>query len=145
MRYRIMTDEKKCVGCFACLAACIAAHHSPDETNAHTFRAIKAVRDEEAGFQKNVCVACLHCGRCMKVCLSGAIYRDAETGLVLADREKCSACGACVSVCPQNVIFYDEDGRIQKCDGCIERIREGKEPACVRNCYLKATKLITLT
>ena len=37
--------------------------------------------------------------------------------------------------------YYDKDGKMEKCDGCIERIREGREPACVRVCFPGAITL----
>ena len=36
--------------------------------------------------------------------------------------------------CRMGAIFLDPSGKIQKCDGCIERQRAGKIPACVRVC-----------
>ena len=44
-------------------------------------------------------------------------------------------------VCPKDVIHFDKDGKMEKCDGCIERIREGREPACVRVCFPGAITL----
>ncbi|EJW99437.1 4Fe-4S ferredoxin iron-sulfur binding domain protein [gut metagenome] len=47
----------------------------------------------------------------------------------------CIHCGKCATVCPFHVIRFDAEGKMEKCDGCIERIQEGREPACVRVCY----------
>ena len=141
MKTRIITDEKKCVGCYACIAACIAAHHVAEDETAQSFRRIKAVR-EGTDFQKNVCISCLHCGKCINVCLSGALYRDEQTGLVLSDKARCVGCGSCAPVCPQQVIRYDENGKIEKCDGCHARMLRGEEPACVRNCYMRAIRVV---
>nr|WP_326167684.1 4Fe-4S dicluster domain-containing protein [uncultured Lachnoclostridium sp.] len=89
-------------------------------------------------FEKNICPGCIHCGRCMEACLSGALFRDDETGFVLADTDKCTGCRKCQTMCPVGVIHYSKEGRIRKCDGCIDRIREGREPACVRVCCVHA-------
>lgn len=49
------------------------------------------VRDDEV---------CTHCGACVVVCPSGALFMDLESREVHFDAEKCVACGACVPACP---------------------------------------------
>ena len=133
---KIRFDEEKCVGCYACYTACIAAHHSPEEEDAKSHRVIQKVVKED--FQKNICVGCIHCGLCMEKCPKGAIYKEAQYGLILVEKEKCAGCGVCQSVCPKGVIHFDAEGRIEKCDGCIGRLYEGRQPACVRVCCVGA-------
>ena len=133
---KIRFDEEKCVGCYACYTACIAAHHSPEEEDAKSHRVIqKGVKED---FQKNICVGCIHCGLCMEKCPKGAIYKEAQYGLILVEKEKCAGCGVCQSVCPKGVIHFDAEGRMEKCDGCIGRLYEGRQPACVRVCCVGA-------
>lgn len=133
---KIRFDEEKCVGCYACYTACIAAHHSPEEEDAKSHRVIQKVVKED--FQKNICVGCVHCGLCMEKCPKGAIYKEARYGLILVEKEKCVGCGACQSACPKGVIHFDAEGRMEKCDGCIGRLYEGRQPACVRVCCVGA-------
>ncbi|WP_288175548.1 4Fe-4S binding protein [Sporofaciens musculi] len=133
---KIRFDEEKCVGCYACYTACIAAHHSPEEEDAKSHRVIQKVVKED--FQKNICVGCIHCGLCMEKCPKGAIYKEAQYGLILVEKEKCAGCGVCQSVCPKGVIHFDAEGRMEKCDGCIGRLYEGRQPACVRVCCVGA-------
>jgi Fe-S-cluster-containing dehydrogenase component len=67
-----------------------------------------------------------------------AISRN-EDGIVLIDEEKCVACGNCVLACPYGMIRLDLEAKTAlKCDMCLERLQEGKEPACVTNCALQA-------
>ena len=40
---RIKFSEEKCVGCYACYTACIAEHHSPQEEDAKSNRAIRTI------------------------------------------------------------------------------------------------------
>ena len=131
---KIKFDKEKCVGCYACHSACLAAHYAPDQEGVRSFRSIKRICCEDESFEKNVCPGCIHCGACMHVCEQEAIFRDEKTGLILVDQNKCTGCRKCESVCPMQVIRYGENGKMVKCDGCIERIREGREPACVRMC-----------
>jgi carbon-monoxide dehydrogenase iron sulfur subunit len=81
----------------------------------------------------SISVRCQHCedAPCLDFCLTGAIQRDAATGIVTADEAKCIGCWTCVLACPFGAIQRDtERGRVVKCDLCA-----GKEvPACVSNC-----------
>lgn len=44
----------------------------------------------------------------------------------------------CVMACPFGVPRFDDDGRMMKCDMCIDRVEAGLEPACVRVCPTRA-------
>lgn len=132
MRYRFQFDKEKCVGCYACYTACLDAHYDAYDSDAISCRTV--IKIGKDGYEKKVCPGCIHCGKCMKACPKGAIYRDEDTGLILTKQEKCIGCGACERTCPVEVIHFDASGRIKKCDGCIARIQEGREPACVRVC-----------
>lgn len=134
MPYRLTFDRSKCVGCYACHTACLDAHHQAEDENAKSHRAIQRVTDEEKQFEKNICPGCIHCGACMRACPAGAVYQEEKTGLILVNQELCTGCRACESVCPMHVIHFDEAGKMEKCDGCIDRIREGRQPACAGVC-----------
>ena len=43
---------------------------------------------------------CTHCGACIAVCPTGALYVNRETMEVVFDIEKCIACELCVAACP---------------------------------------------
>ena len=43
---------------------------------------------------------CTHCGACVTVCPSAALYLDVATQRVLFKEERCIACELCVSACP---------------------------------------------
>ena len=140
---KIRFDQEKCTGCFSCYVSCIAAHHRPEEEDAKSYRRIRTVVDEKAGFQKKICPGCIHCGRCMESCPSGALFREETYGLILADKETCAGCRVCESVCPMQVIGFDADGKIEKCDGCMDRLKKGLVPACATICPAGAIRLDT--
>jgi Fe-S-cluster-containing dehydrogenase component len=61
-------------------------------------------------------------------------------GPVIWDESKCMGCRYCMVSCPFDVPKFEYHRaipRIQKCDLCLDRIREGKQPACVETCPAK--------
>ncbi len=141
---RIQVCEEVCIGCHLCEVYCLTAHSRyQDVVKAHKKeerRAIARVRVQEDG-AASVAVRCLHCedAPCVAACLTGAMYRDPQTGAVLNDPDRCMGCWTCVMVCPHGAIVRDEERhRIVKCDLC-----PGLEvPACVANCPNKALTLV---
>ena len=43
---------------------------------------------------------CTHCGACVAICPTEALYIDKKTMKVIFDPEKCIACELCVKACP---------------------------------------------
>ena len=43
---------------------------------------------------------CTHCGACITICPTSALYMDKKTMQVIFDAEKCIACELCVKGCP---------------------------------------------
>ena len=43
---------------------------------------------------------CTHCGACITICPTAALYMDKESMKVIFDAEKCIACELCVKGCP---------------------------------------------
>jgi ferredoxin len=43
---------------------------------------------------------CTHCGACITICPTEALYMDKKTMKVIFDADKCIACELCVKACP---------------------------------------------
>jgi molybdopterin-containing oxidoreductase family iron-sulfur binding subunit len=112
-------------------------------------------------------VLCMQCEEpdCMKVCPTGATYQT-EDGIVRVDKNKCIGCKYCMMACPYGARYtvpeyksyfpeglpisdYEKycmkvweekrgSGVATKCDFCIDRRAEGREPACVQSCPANA-------
>lgn len=140
MKYQLRFDKENCVGCYACYVICQDVHNEALEDGMNSRRVIRQAK--EKGYEKKICLGCIHCGKCMEVCPRQAIYREKETGFVLVEQEKCIGCKKCEKVCPVGVIYFGKNGKMEKCDGCTARIREGRRPACEQVCCTGAIKLI---
>ncbi len=144
----IYINPERCMGCKACTMACAIEHSiSKDVFHAVMERPKPKARVDVvvAGFF-NVPMRCQHCedAPCVKACPTGAISRT-EEGFVVLNAAKCIGCLMCVMACPfGHPEFEPEYKAVIKCDGCFERVREGKEPACVEACPTNALKFGTL-
>ncbi len=144
MQYAVHFDSSRCAQCFACEVACKAAHGlRPDVqeepgTTGPRYRQVITLLDEREGHTpiQYLSMACMHCGdaACASVCPAKAISRDPVFGAVLVDRTKCIGCRYCSWACEFGAPQFDRDGLMQKCDLCIDRLRVGKQPACVESC-----------
>ncbi|HFK4510014.1 TPA: 4Fe-4S dicluster domain-containing protein, partial [Klebsiella aerogenes] len=75
---------------------------------------------------------------CTKVCPSGAMHKR-EDGFVVVNEEVCIGCRYCHMACPYGAPQYNAaKGHMTKCDGCHERVAQGKKPICVESCPLRA-------
>ena len=133
---RIFVNEAVCIGCHLCEVYCRAAHSKPQDM-------VKVLKKDfpqpvprlrvESKEPVSFPVQCRHCDEsfCIFACLTGALQKDNESGVIVVDAEKCIGCWTCVLVCPFGAIRRDiKSGKIVKCDLC-----PGKElPECVSNC-----------
>ena len=94
-------DNRKCVGCMTCAAACprnliVPVKQGTDVVVACASTAKGAVTNRgcESG--------CIGCGLCQKICPNDAIH--VENFLAVIDYGKCSSCGLCATVCPKHLI-----------------------------------------
>lgn len=86
---------------------------------------------------------CHHCKdpRCVELCPAEpkAARRD-ENGIVTIDPELCIGCGTCVENCPFGAPHLSEEFEIaRKCTMCIDRQKDGLQPACAATCPTGAT------
>ena len=147
----VFVNPERCIGCLQCEFACAVEHSLARDVLPALSQSPppRARIHVEAGAKAGTSYPnrCRHCdpAPCMAVCPTGAIFRDAQHDVVLIDEGKCIACAMCAIVCPFDVITYhpQADGAAGrtvavKCDGCITRLQEQREPACVEVCKVGA-------
>jgi len=150
MRWGMVIDLTKCVGCYACVLACKQEHFLPP--GIFWGRVLTGESGTYPAVTKELLpVLCNHCQEapCQQVCPTGATTQR-EDGVVYVDYNKCMGCRYCVIACPyQNRSFYSEEkeyfpgkgytpreligrmlyplqvGTAIKCNFCLERIDRG--------------------
>lgn len=113
-RWAMLIDTRKCIGCHACTAGCVAENASPPGV------VYRPVFEEERGTfpkvsRRFVPRPCMQCDRppCVGVCPKEgkATWKSREgvsAGLVLIDYAECVQCDRCVRICPYKARRRDE-------------------------------------
>lgn len=108
MRWGMVIDLKKCVGCYSCTVACKEEHYVPPGVFFNKVL-ITHIGKYPAVTKEILPVLCNHCkdSPCVKACPTGASIQR-EDGIVYVDSDKCMGCRYCVVVCPyQQRTFFD--------------------------------------
>lgn len=148
-QYYFVLDGIRCIGCKTCSLACKDCYDLDSRTTylkVYEYEGGSWSKDEKGldipdVYAYYVPCPCLQCDQpaCVESCPSGAMTKCEETGLVHIVEDDCYNCGMCLSACPYGVPVYDEErSRVAKCDGCRDRVLEGKLPICVESCTQRA-------
>lgn len=163
MRYGMVIDLRRCVGCDACTVTCKEANGTPPGIfYSFVTHVEKGVYPN--GYVEHTPLLCMHCDNpvCVSVCPTRASHKN-EDGTVTIDQAKCIGCRQCIVSCPYDVrqfiaqaphgyfpdkgltpqekAFYSAftKGKVYKCDFCSEkRLQHQQEPACVQACPAEA-------
>jgi len=142
---KIYIQEEYCIGCRLCEIYC-QVKHSKSKKIIKAYReelidVLPRVLVEEIGYN-SFAIQCRHCADapCVAACISGAMQKNKNTGVVTCDEDKCVGCWSCIMVCPYGVIKRDLSGKkiASKCDLCVDE----EIPVCVKNCPNEALKFI---
>ncbi len=151
-------DTTKCTACRGCQIACKqwnmnpatkttqkGSHQNPEDLCFSTFKLVRFSELEVNGkpvwyFFADQCRHCLE-PPCMYTAQSlgvKAITRDEATGAVLYDpkvKVKAADAKTIRESCPWNIPRWDQKTNgMAKCTMCIDRVKEGLLPACVKTC-----------
>lgn len=139
MSYGYYFDMTNCIGCRACQIACKDKNDLPVGTLFRQVETYETGNYPTPGYY-HLSRTCNHCESpaCVANCPTGAMYKDAETGMVLHDDEACIGCQTCVQSCPYEIPQYLADVKIvRKCDMCADLVMRGERPACVDACPMR--------
>lgn len=139
MRVVFDLDMEKCVACGACAIACMDQNDIWPNKGDEPFRRVGII-NPLPGYENSkltfLSIGCMHCANapCIQACPLGCLFKD-EHNLTVYDTTYCIGCHSCAMACPYGAPTYRKDnGKMQKCTGCVERLEAGMVPACVRVC-----------
>ena len=163
VKWGMLIDLRKCVGCESCSVAC----KTQNKVALGVFRSsVKSLEPAGQTFpnatRDQLPWLCNHCddAPCIDACpveeipasltmpnddvityCKKATYKRPD-GLVLVDEDRCIGCGKCIPLCPYGARYRHptkatSDGGsnvTDKCDFCVNRISNDAKPACVQTC-----------
>ncbi len=103
MRYGMVINLNKCVGCYGCVVKCKQEHFlTPYMTWAKIL--VSETGKYPASTKHMYPVLCNHCKEpaCIDACPTGATKKR-DDGIVLVDQEKCIGCKHCITACPYQI------------------------------------------
>lgn len=133
---RVYIKEEVCIACHLCEVHCQVEHSaSKDPVKAFKRGQTPPLSGSRVEERKPISFSlrCYHCEdpACVYACLSGALQKNPQSGVVTVDTEKCIGCWTCILACPYGAIKQDTlRGKIAKCDLCPGQT----VPVCVSNC-----------
>ena len=144
-QYGFYINTDRCVQCHACEIACKSWNNLEPGIR---WRKVLDVWDGHFPNITNqtISYSCLHCEKpvCVDACPEHAIYKRTEDGIVMVDPGKCVGCRTCSTACPYHIPQFGRTGTMQKCNFCLERLEQGKQPSCVATCPGEALKCGTI-
>lgn len=167
VRWGMMIDLRRCVGCGTCSVTC-------DQTNHLSYNKWRKVFDcgisEPPERQRRTLpVSCMHCGNppCLEVCPTKATYRRPD-GIINIRYQLCVGCGFCIVACPyhaRSIVFqkefalengimgqesgptadHDRIGVATKCNFCLPKIEAGVERGLLPGIDPEATPMCVIS
>jgi anaerobic dimethyl sulfoxide reductase subunit B (iron-sulfur subunit) len=131
----IWFEPENCTQCHGCEVACRAWRALAEGVRYR--RVLNVWRGDYPNVKNHsISIGCMHCVEpaCAAVCPVDAIYKRESDGLVRVDPELCTGCQACLDACPYEVPQFGPEGRMQKCDLCIDQAGREYGPPCVATC-----------
>src|SRR5690625_2020578 len=107
VKWGMVIDLRKCVGCDSCTVACKAENRTPPGIS------YNVVLEEEIGefthvAKVNLPMPCMHCDNppCVQVCPVRATFK-LPNGIVTIDNDRCIGCRYCIVACPYGARSFD--------------------------------------
>ena len=154
-----LIDTSRCTACRGCQIACknwnqnsasatknTGSHQNPPDLDGNTFKLVRFSEVETEGkvgwyFSPDQCRHCLDppCKDTIEGYVSNAVIQDESTGAVVyTEKTKEAPFDEVRSSCPYNIPRQNSRTRTVKCTMCIDRISNGRKPACVKVCPTSA-------
>ncbi len=145
VRYGMVIDINRCIGCHGCAVACKQENSTPQGVWWNRISIGEHGKFPTSGMELAP-MACMHCDNapCVDVCPTQASHKRAD-GIVVVDYDKCIGCKYCIQACPYGAReFIDkirgyypkfgltpyeqvgyakhQEGVVEKCTFCVHKI-----------------------
>ena len=168
VRWGMVIDLRKCIGCLSCTTVCTETNKLPGNIWRRVLDC--GVSGSPERQRTSLPMNCMHCSEpsCLKVCPTTATYQRSDC-IVDINYERCVGCGYCIVACPyeaRSIIEVEEKsisqesdktnsrpdrtGVCTKCNFCLPRVDAGlaeglqpgldseASPVCVNTCVSNA-------
>ncbi len=153
-----LVDVSRCTGCRGCQVACkqwnqlpgtktyqTGSYQNPPDFNEFTYKLVRfseGRRENGKPYWNFFSDMCRHCVTppCQAGMVENEIVQDEETGAIIFTKDTFkSDYETSRSACPFDVPRQHPDTKVMsKCTMCIDRVKDGKLPACVLSCPTNA-------
>ena len=127
MKKLVVKKDSQCMACLQCVQACAEAFYKEFDVTLSCIQVGVAKNGEAKP------AVCIQCGKCMKVCESGAITQNPKTGVYMINKKLCTSCGKCAEICPMKVMVSPDNGPTTKCIAC---------GICVKACPMEVLEIV---
>jgi len=154
----ILVDTSRCTACRGCQVACkewnglkgtkttnVGSYENPRDLSAETYKIVRfheGTNGDGKPFWHFFTEQCRHCltPGCMAEVENDEIIQDPQTGAVVyTPKTKDLNYEATRAACPYDIPRKDEKtGALVKCTFCLDRLKAGEIPACVKSCPTSA-------
>ncbi len=135
--YYLYQDKKNCIGCHSCEIQCKSNKSLPVGPKPGQIITIGPKFVGNLPKASYVFMNCFHCENpwCVEVCPTDAMQKREKDGIVFVEPDLCVGCKTCITACPWGAPQWNpEEKKVVKCDFCMDRVDQGKKPACVTVC-----------
>lgn len=149
----ILVDTSLCTACRGCQVACkqwnqlpavktvqTGTYQNPPDLTPETYKVVRFSEGEQDGkpywyFFSDMCRHCMD-APCQAGASDGEIVVDEATGAVIyTENSDKMDFETAKDVCPYNIPRQDpKTKKVTKCTMCLDRIQDGRKPACVLSC-----------
>ncbi|MFA8341522.1 MAG: 4Fe-4S dicluster domain-containing protein [Rhodothermaceae bacterium] len=132
-------DSDLCIGCNGCSAACQNINNTTSDLPWRKVHKLPPCDGDNKTFY--ISMSCNHCENppCMNACPTNSYTKRESDGVVIHNSETCMGCKYCQMACPYGAIKWNNNqGIVNKCHFCFERLDKDEQPACVQTCFAGA-------
>lgn len=145
-RYAFIFNQRRCIGCNACVVACQQSYNIPADNQLNWVSIYEEGKhpNNKLEFKPMLCGQCEN-PPCIPPCPVNMATYQREDGVVMVNDRRCIGCRACIGTCPYGARSLNQKtNKVVKCIFCIQQITNEALPYCVTTCPTDARFIVDL-